>query len=587
MSDAPEPLTADVASDDDSPAAARRPRVVVIVRSVAAADAKAGAPAAGALAAATAAKPKLAPPAAKPKTEPPDAKPKTEPPDAAKPKTESAQTEGEEDGTRRFEGEQVLARVDSLPPEDVPTERFVLERKRERTAEDDELAAAVIQLDLKGDPSPLTSFLGPCLLERAARAAELAGAPRLILVAARGDAEQHDLALQAAQRGFRGPVELFGHDPELEDFGRGRLLLLDGSALHDGEALASLGRVRGESTALLLAPHGDGLKVRTEGGKVVEVGPDVQPNDGALAGACSVPAEDFVRVSARGLRAVLDELSRANQLIGRVAIDSFARQFRDAGRCDQAQRWCYDALAGSKSDGMVEQWIGRPLARALTLGLLPRLGVSPTHVLAAAGAFGIAAAALLGLAHPFLAPLAGLLLVVSAVLDRCDGELARLRLDDRPRPLDFLLDHVILGLVFLGLAWGIHKAPEGVANWDQTMRLLPQAASDAIAAPGGVTALFVGLAGAIGVALMLAVSAWRGPPDPYARGVERFGDMIASSFGSRDYAYVILLAGIIHAAMPGLGVLGLVLLVCSAAVHGFWVLLLLTQLISPRRARGA
>jgi phosphatidylglycerophosphate synthase len=514
----------------------------------------------------------------------------------------AASTEPTDEDTRRYDTEQVKADATAtaaevakeriaatksvgIEPEDVPTERFVLEMKRQRTPADDRLAAAIVVIDFTADPDPLTPFLGPCLLERAARAAEIAGAPRLLLVAGSCDADQRDLSLQAAQRGFRGPVETYDEDPTSKDIGPGRVLLLDGTALHDGRALSSLAKVRGETTALLLTQYGDGLRVRTESGKVVEVGTDVQPNDGALAGACSCPAESYEAMSSRGQSSVLDRLSREELLVGRVDTESHSRQFRDRHRADQAQRFCYDALAASKTDGLLEQWIGRPIARALTLALLLKKGVTPTHVLVFAGLLGVAAAALLALGHSYLAPVAGLLLVLSAVLDRSDGELARLRLDDRPRPLDFLLDHVILGLVLLGLAWGIHQPPSGVGGWEASLNLLPEAATTAIAGRFPVTALFVGLAGAVGVALMLAVSAWRGPPDPHSRGMERVGDLIASSFGSRDYAYVLLLAGILHAILPDRGLLGIVLLLCTAGVHGFWLLLFLVQTVTPRRRK--
>jgi len=473
-----------------------------------------------------------------------------------------------------------------IPPEDVPTERFVLDKSkkpRQRTAEDDRLVAAVIQLDLNAEVSPLSPFLGASLLERAGRAAERAGAPRLVLVSASRDKERLDSAIQAAQRGFRGPVELLSEDPSEESFGRGRLLLLDGSALHDGPSLARLARMKGPNTGLLLGQHGDGLRIRTAEGKVIEVGPDVQPNDGALIGAASCPVEDFAMISRRGLRSVLDRLSREEQLLGLVAHDAVGRQFRDDKRRRQAQKHCYDALAESRGEGLLDQWIGRPIARALTLALLPRDGISPTHVLLLATLFGLVAAILLAVGHRAAAAVAGLFLVISAVLDRCDGELARLRLDDRPRPLDFVMDHVILLLVFLGLAWGIHSAPEGVAGWDKTMALLPEQLRAALSGKLSLTALRVGLAGSLGAMLMLAVSAWRGPPRPDSRGIEWLGDLVAESFGSRDYGYVLLVGGIVHAIFPQIGLLGLLLLGCVALIHGFWVLLLLAQLISPRK----
>lgn len=474
-------------------------------------------------------------------------------------------------------------------PLDQPTERFKGQMKRPRSEADDALAAAVIQLDLRADPDPLGLFLGRSLLERAARAVEQAGAPRLILVCPQLAElpERREAVVGAAQRGFRGVVEVHEDDIPESSFERGRLLLLDGGALQDPRALASLARISGDRVGLLLSDHGDGLKARTDQGAIVEFGSDLQPNDGALAGALSCPVEDFQLMSQLGMRAALDRLSREERLIGRVVTETFARQFRDSGRAEQAERYCYPALAGGEGDGLFDQWFGRPIARFVTLRLLTKEAISPAFVSGVAAVVGAGGGVLLALASPLLNALAGVLLVISAVLDRSDGELARLRLDDRPRRFDFLLDHAILTFVLAAMAWGLDLRPDQLSpsGWDQTLQLLPQFVRDALTIGGQrVSATLVGVGGVAGVIALLAVSSWRGPPRGDARGLERFGDMLASSFGSRDYAYLVLIGGALSAALSGVGVMGLVLLGCSMLVFGFFGLLLLTQLIAPRPA---
>lgn len=496
---------------------------------------------------------------------------------AEEPKSE--EPKAEDPSTKRF-----TAPVEDFDDLDQPTERFSSAlRPRKRTAEDDVTVGAVIQVDLQADPSPLTPFLGRTLLERAARAAEIAGAPRLLLVGGSRLGEQRAEVIEAAQAGFRGQIEVHESDPPADAFGRGRLLLLDGSALQDGAALRSMTRVSGDKVALLISDHGDGLRARTEGGAIVEVGTDLQPNDGALAGALACPVEDFQLMSQLGMRAALDKVGREERLIGRVVSETHARQFRERERALQAERYCYDALAGGSSDGLFDQWFGRHLARLVTLGLLTKEKISPAFVSGVGAVVGGAGGVLLALGKPLLALLAGLLLVVSAILDRSDGELARLRLDDRPRRFDFLLDHAILSFVLAATAWGLDHPPPGVGGWEDALKLLPDVAKKGLSLGGQpVSATLVGVAGVAAVIGLLAISAWRGPPRPEASGLERFGDLLASSFGSRDYAYLVLVGGILTLVQPSLGLMSFVLLGCTALVFGFCSLLLIVQIFAAR-----
>lgn len=492
---------------------------------------------------------------------------------------EPAEDEKKDASTKRF-----TAPVENFDDLDQPTERFSSAlRPRKRTAEDDVTVGAVIQVDLQADPSPLTSFLGRSLLERAARAAEIAGVPRLLLVGGSRLGDHRAEVIAAAQAGFRGSIEIHDSDPPEDAFGRGRLLLLDGGALQDGNALKSMTRVGGDKVALLISDHGDGLRARTEGGAIVEVGPDLQPNDGALAGALACPVDDFKLMSQLGMRAALDRVGREERLIGRVVSETHGRQFRERERALQAERYCYDALAGGSGDGLFDQWFGRHLARLVTLGLLSKERISPTFVSGLGAVIGGAGGVLLALGKPLLALVAGLLLVISAILDRSDGELARLRLDDRPRRYDFLLDHAILSFVLAAMAWGLDHPPPGVGGWEEALKLLPEMARKGLSLSGQpVSATLVGVAGVAAVIALLAVSAWRGPPRAEASGLERFGDMLASSFGSRDYAYLVLVGGILTLVQPALGLMSFVLLGCIALVFGFCSLLLIVQIFASR-----
>lgn len=467
-----------------------------------------------------------------------------------------------------------------IDPEDQPTERIRLQ-KRKRTPEDDRLAAAVVQISLDAEPSPLTDFLGRTLLYRAARAAAEAGAPRLVLVGRNLDkADQIQLETEA-RGGFNGTVEIVDHDLDPKTFGRGRILLLDGSALHEPEPVRRVAQVKGEKTALLLGQYGDGLRVRTEEGLVAEVGREISPYDGHLVGACSVPGDEFEAVTQVGMASALDRLSREELLIGQVATETYARQFRDGTRIESAQRECYEDLADSGNNGVFDDLFGRPVARILTLGLLHQRAITPNILSRVAGLLGLAGAALLAQGHALLAFLAGLFLIVSAILDRTDGELARLRCDDSSRHEDFYLDHMTHALVMLGLAWGVQNPVPGVGGWDQTLNNLA-AFGDGLL-KNGVSALMVGFVAVAGVLILLGVLLMRGPPKRRATGMRKMGDMLAGSFGSRDYFYALLVVSLMNLAVPGVGIMGLLLLASTIVIHAFWIVLLGLHILTPKR----
>lgn len=476
-----------------------------------------------------------------------------------------------------------------LAPPSRPTPAAPPRPPRVYGPEDDRLIAAVIQIDLDSEPSPLTDFLGASLLHRATHAAAAAGAPRLILVVRSDLAEDRRRELhRLAQEGFAGgAVEVTDRDPDELTLGRGRVLALDGAALHDPEAVARLARVRGDKVALLLGPAGEGLRVRTESGVVHELGADVTPSDGMLIGALSAPSADFARLSQIGMSAAMDELRREGRLIGQVAPRTHARQFAGPKLLERARREAFEALASSGSDGLFDDLIGRPLSRGITLRLLHQDRITPAFVSAVAGVLAIAGAALLAVGGTLGAIVAGLLLIASAVLDRTDGELARLRLEPEQRSLDFFLDHVTQGLVALGLAFGVHNPAPGVAGWQATLdllRFLPEGWRSYLQA--NVTPLPLGFLTAGGVVLLLLVLLWRGKPQPGSRGLRKLGDALASSFGSRDYFYLLFGVALLHALWPQLGLMGAFLLASAVAVHLCWASLGLITLLAPPQRGG-
>ncbi|MCO5164915.1 MAG: hypothetical protein M9894_00910 [Planctomycetes bacterium] len=484
-----------------------------------------------------------------------------------------------------------------LPPAEAerPTERIRKAPPRPRTPADDRIVAAVVTVDLHAAPGPLTDLFGRSLLFRAARAALAAGAPRLILLGQVPDARHREL-YEEAYNGFGcGPVEVRSGDPGLADFGPGRVLILDGAALHDPDAVRRLTSVTGPAAALLLTRDGDGVRVRTEDGRVREVGVDPSSADGITAGAASVPVEHFERITQVGERAALEELCALDQLVGVTARRSYARQLHSGQALEQARARAYEPIAsGGGTSGLFEDVIGRPVSRAITALILRRAFVTPSLVsvvagiLALVGAFLIVFSGELPHAHAGLAMvLAGLFLVGSAILDRTDGELARLRMeeDEASRSLDFGLDHVAHMVVFAALAWAVDPPdlPRRATAWGRFLDAAPAWLLDPLRRWELDDPMRVGVVAVFGVLVLMAVLLWRGAPRADSSGLRRVADGLASAFNSRDYFYLLTAAALFN-LVPLLALKGLMawfLVATAALVHLTWLAILVLSLASP------
>jgi len=102
----------------------------------------------------------------------------------------------------------------------------------------------------------------------------------------------------------------------------------------------------------------------------------------------------------------------------------------------------------------IDVWVHRPPAYVLARLLLPT-PVSPNLVTIGSIVLGCAAGAAIFLGFPGHLPVAGLLIFSSAVLDCCDGQLARLRKSSSAfgRMLDGVADLVVSSVVVGGGAW--------------------------------------------------------------------------------------------------------------------------------------
>jgi len=169
---------------------------------------------------------------------------------------------------------------------------------------------------------------------------------------------------------------------------------------------------------------------------------------------------------------------------------------------------------GRPSDGYLAR-LDRTLSTAVSRRLIATR-TTPNAITALSLIVGLGGAALLGLGAAWLAVLGALLLWASAILDACDGELARLKLltSRFGARFDAVTDHVVHAATFVAVSLHVHRTRADIPLAVPLMLLL------------------------VGVALSMASVVWIIDRDPPERrvGLIRVYERIAS----RDYVYIVL-----------------------------------------------
>ncbi len=118
-------------------------------------------------------------------------------------------------------------------------------------------------------------------------------------------------------------------------------------------------------------------------------------------------------------------------------------------------------------DGFVDRHFNRKLSGPLTR-LFLRLGLSPNTITILAFLIGLAAAGSFALGTYVAGIVGALLFQLSAIVDCCDGEVARLTNRQTPfgAQLDIATDNVVHMAIFAGIAWGLFTHPgSGSGSW--------------------------------------------------------------------------------------------------------------------------
>lgn len=197
---------------------------------------------------------------------------------------------------------------------------------------------------------------------------------------------------------------------------------------------------------------------------------------------------------------------------------------RNAADIQAAERKLFNSLKG-EFEGFVDRYFNRKLSRWFTRVFLA-LGFSPNAITIVATIVGLIAAAGFGLGTYVAGVAAALLFQLAAVIDCCDGEVARLTFTESPFGawLDIALDNVVHMAIFGGIAVGAYmQAPGSEQAW------ISLALGAAAIAGNALSFLLVNRAQKIRQA-----SGWNTPEQA------AWSDFMLKNVASRDFSVVVL-----------------------------------------------
>ncbi|HEY7532956.1 MAG TPA: CDP-alcohol phosphatidyltransferase family protein [Nitrospiraceae bacterium] len=208
-----------------------------------------------------------------------------------------------------------------------------------------------------------------------------------------------------------------------------------------------------------------GLRVAPQAERLLSLGSPRQ-GDAALVAADMIvlPASFMTAACRAGIESGTVPLRR---WIERAADDLQVRVFstgatstqwyqdlRDHADIQLAERKLFSSLKG-EFEGFVDRYFNRKLSRWFTRGFVA-CGFSPNAVTLVATGIGLLSAACFALGSYEAGLIAAMLFQLSAVIDCCDGEVARLTFTESPFGawLDIALDNVVHMAIFVGIAAG-------------------------------------------------------------------------------------------------------------------------------------
>lgn len=202
---------------------------------------------------------------------------------------------------------------------------------------------------------------------------------------------------------------------------------------------------------------------------------------------------------------------------------------RDAADVRAAEIKLYNSLKG-EFEGFVDRFFNRKVSRWFTRIFLA-VGLSPNVITILAALIGLAAAAGFGVGTYGAGIAAALLFQLAAVIDCCDGEVARLTFTESPFGawLDIAMDNVVHMAIFAGIAVGSYLQMAGSDGaW------IPLVLGSAAVLGNGLSFWLVTRAQKI-----KSASEWKTPVQA------AWSDFMLKNVASRDFSVIVLIFAVI------------------------------------------
>ena len=329
-------------------------------------------------------------------------------------------------------------------------------------------------------------------------------------------AEVRGFALVASVSGVfsRGLIEQLRHD------------------VQDGEAIVVAQTAQGPSAGSTLRS----LRLKVRSNRLTAFAPvhfdDSAPRaaelvvlpSGLMSAASHIPTQNG-RVPIRQWleRAAVD--GRVRVVATEEKRGSWYQDVRTPADAQMAEKKLFNSLKGD-SEGFVDRYFNRKLSRWFTRLFLV-VGLSPNSITILATLVGLVSAAGFGMGTYAAGVVAALLFQLAAVIDCCDGEVARLTFTESPFGawLDIAMDNIVHMAIFAGIAAGLYTTHVGQPHaW---MMLVLGAAA---VLGNGLSFLLVEKAQKI-----KSVSGWRTPANA------AWSDFMLKNIASRDFSVALLL----------------------------------------------
>jgi phosphatidylglycerophosphate synthase len=279
-----------------------------------------------------------------------------------------------------------------------------------------------------------------------------------------------------------------------------------------------------------------GLRINAQDERLLSLGSSKQDDATLVATDVVVLPASFMTAASRagiesGTVPLRRWLERAAEE-GRVRVLStesnpshWYQDLRDHADVQLAERKLFSTLKG-EFEGFVDRYFNRKLSRWFTRVFLA-FGFSPNAVTLVATGIGLLSAACFGLGSYQTGVIAALLFQLSAVIDCCDGEVARLTFTESPFGawLDIALDNVVHMAIFVGIAAGSYLRVVGhEGEW------VPLALGAAAVLGNALSFTLVSKAQKIKTA-----SEWKTPVHA------AWSDFMLKNVASRDFSVIVLI----------------------------------------------